>query len=131
MLITPPPNVRKKYGKMKPLSTVLTPPLTLVSSYYDDTVLEVYMTFDRSIDASGYQPGAFVLVDGDINNQTYVGNEYEVVLGGTTLRIQLTVMGSASGPDVELSVASGNGIVAADDGATWAGVSGLVLPFGE
>jgi hypothetical protein len=131
MLIVPARKFRRARREAEQPPVISAPPLMLVSSYYDDTVLEVYMTFDRNIDASGYVPGAFVLVDGNINNQTYVGNEYEVVLGGTTLRIELTATGSASGPDVELSVSSENGIVAADDRAAWAGVSGLVLPFNE
>ena len=35
-----------------------------------------------------------------------------------------------SGADVTLTVGPGNGIVAVDDGGTWEGVTGLVLPFG-
>ena len=45
------------------------------------------------------------------------------------MRITVSNEGSTSVPDQELTVAADNGIVAVDDGGTWAGCTDLVLPY--
>jgi hypothetical protein len=45
------------------------------------------------------------------------------------LRLPLVILNGATGPGTELTATNATGIVAADDGGTWAGVSELGLPF--
>jgi hypothetical protein len=69
----------------------------------------------------------------DTNTTT---NSSDVIFSGgaflvtpTTVEIFLVDPTAAAGTATTLSVAAGNGIVATDDGGTWAGVADLPLPF--
>jgi hypothetical protein len=46
------------------------------------------------------------------------------------LQLIMVSIGEASGSDVVLNAAVGNGLVAQSDATAWAGVTDLVLPFG-
>ncbi len=52
------------------------------------------------------------------------------ILNPTTIIVSLEETGPAPLPSVTLSATALTRIVAVDDGGTWAGVSGLALPFG-
>jgi hypothetical protein len=43
--------------------------------------------------------------------------------------VPLVISHGSSGPGTELTATSATGIVAVDDGGTWAGVSDLSMPF--
>ena len=51
------------------------------------------------------------------------------VLNPATIQIFLEQIGSPTMSDVELWATAASGIVATNDGGTWAGVTALVLPF--
>ena len=124
------PTPARIFRKPQPKATAAPPaPLTLVSASFDPDGPEVYLTFDREIDTTGLVVGAFVVDDGPDGHQL-VGFEEPVFVSPTEVSVLMHITGSASGDDVVLNVAAGNGIVAVDDGGTWAGVSGVVLPFG-
>ena len=120
------PRVRRT---RRPAPASSTPPaaLTLVSAAYDPGAA-VDLTFDRAIDIAGMDPASFVVSDGDYGFQ-YAGTEESELLSPTTLRVVLVGIGEWSEPGVTMTASSANGIVAEGDGGTWAGVSGLALPF--
>jgi hypothetical protein len=102
--------------------------LTLVAATYDpDTSVD--LTFDRPIDVGAFDGAAVVVEDGEIVGAKYDGQGGATLLNPTTVRISLLEVGPPDGPPVTLSASAANGIVAADDGGAWAGVTGLVLPF--
>jgi hypothetical protein len=64
----------------------------------------------------------------------YQGFGTPTVIAPATVSVPLSGVEDFSGPGVTLSVAAGNGIVAADGGtggAAWAGCDGVGLPFPE
>jgi hypothetical protein len=120
------PRVRRK---RKQRAETVPVALTLVAAYYDGDVPGIYLTFDRAIDISTAVLSAFVVNDGP-DSILFVGSAGPEVVTETQILILMTNVGSYSGPEVLLEVGAGNGIVAVDDGGTWAGVVDLVLPFG-
>jgi hypothetical protein len=120
-----------KYKPRVPAPVVVAPPpqaLVLVAASFDPDGPEVYLTFDRAIDIAGLIVGAFAVADGP-DGHRLVGFESPFLIAPNQVQVLMHTVDSASGPDVLLSVEAANGIVAADDGGTWAGVSELSLPF--
>jgi len=103
--------------------------LTLVSATYDTDDFSVVLTFDRAVDASALVASAITLDDGVYAAGSFVGSGPATVINPTTIKVFLEEIGGPSVPDVELSATAATGIVAVDDGGTWPGVTGLVLPF--
>jgi hypothetical protein len=58
----------------------------------------------------------------------YQGGEADV-FGGSVVIVLMAASGSSSGSQTWMSASAGNGIVSADDGTPWAGVSELGLPW--
>ena len=104
-------------------------PLALVSASFDPGVPAVTLGFDRPVDASGLNGALIIVDDGAASGMKFDGGGGVTVLGPATVRIDLVDIGGSAYPDVRLTAGSGNGIVAVGDGAEWAGVSALVLPF--
>jgi hypothetical protein len=113
-----------------PLHRARTAPvaLTLVAATWEESP-SVTLVFDRPVDVSGIDV-TLVRVDIASLGFTYVGFQTPVVVTPTTVQILLTGVAEYAGPGVILNAAAGNGVVAADDGGTWAGVADLALPFG-
>jgi hypothetical protein len=88
----------------------------------------LHLTFDRDIEVGDSRPELFHVVNG-ITGHTYIGNPDGAGRDGPRMGLDMDIEGSASGGSVLLTVDAGNGVVASDDGAAWAGVSGLVLPW--
>src|SRR5947209_3313447 len=126
------PNTFHSRHKRRSVPTAPTPPapLTLVAASFDPDGPEVYLTFDRAVDVSGIVVAQFVVDDGP-DGHHLVGFLEPTIVSPTEVSVLMFITDSAGGPDVTLNVGSSNGIVAQDDGGTWAGVSSLVLPFGE
>ena len=104
-------------------------PLTLVSAAYDNDSVTLTLTFDRAIDIAGLVGGDVIVNDADITGNLYEATGPATLTSPTTVRIELNGVGEATGTGVRLSAGSANGIVAEDDGGTWAGVADVELPF--
>jgi hypothetical protein len=101
--------------------------LVLVAAGYEgDAALE--LTFDRAVDVSGIVFGVILVDDGILQSQ-YVASAVIDQPSPAAVMLELVGVQDYEGPDVRLKVAGGNGIVAVEDGAAWAGVSDLSLPF--
>jgi hypothetical protein len=111
-----------------------TPPpaaLTLVEASYstDDGAL-VRLKFDRAIDIAGIDESQIGVKDGLSLHQQLVGNAGGVVvIDPQTIDVYLVASGAYAGADQLLTATGATGIVAVDDGGTWAGVSDLALPY--
>src|SRR5688572_26265017 len=129
MLLPAPPKRRRPRKPRIAAATQVVPPgapVTLVSASYE-VGSGVTLTFDRAVDVSGIVAGAFVVKDGP-TGFTYQGISV-FDHSGALVGIELTGTTEYEGPDVLLDVAGGNGVAAVDDGGTFAGVTGLELPF--
>jgi hypothetical protein len=131
MLIVPeiPP---RRHRKTTPPPVEPAPPpvaLALVAASYDSDDFSVELTFDRAVDASGLAAAAVTLQDGEFAAASFVGAWPAAVISPTTIKVFLAEIGGPTVNDVELTATAASGIVATDDGGTWAGVTGLVLPF--
>ena len=121
--------VRRKRRAAAPSTPTPPAALTLVSATYDIETESVVLAFDRAVDASGYDPAAITVQDGEFAAGLFVGSGPAEVVNPTTIQVFLEQIGSPTVSDVELSATALTGIVATDDGGTWAGVTNLVLPF--
>jgi hypothetical protein len=130
MLTPSVPRFQKRYMPPKG-RTAEAPPLalTLVSASYDSDDFSVTLAFDRAVDASGLDAAAVTVDDGEFAAGRFVGSGPATVINPTTIKVFLEEVGGPTVPDVELSATAARGIVGVDDGGTWAGVTGLVLPF--
>src|SRR5690242_18740085 len=108
-----------------------TPPaaLVLVSAVYDSGIPKVTLTFDRAIDLAGFDGTAVVVDDEADTFNAYQGTGGAFPIGANGVAIFLVDPTPPTGPGTTLTVTAGNGIVAVDDGGTWAGVVSLTLPF--
>jgi hypothetical protein len=103
-------------------------PLTLVSAAYEPGTL-IELSFDRAIDIAGLDGSVIVIDDGSISGFRYAATLVATLIGPAVVRIELDGIEEFAGPDVRMTAGAANGIVAVGDGAAWAGVSNVVLPF--
>jgi len=103
--------------------------LTLVAATYDIETESVVLAFDRAVDASAYDPTAITVQDGVYAGGLFVGSGPATVVNPTTIQVFLEQIGSPTVSNVELSATALTGIVTVNDGGTWGGVTGLVLPY--
>ena len=132
MLTPSVPRFQKRYMAPKGRATEAPPPplaLTLVSATYDIETESVILSFDRAVDVADFDPAAITVQDGEFAAGLFVGSGPAEVVNPTTIQVFLEQIGSPTVNDVELSATAASGIVAVDDGGTWAGVTALVLPF--
>jgi hypothetical protein len=133
MLVFPPTVFRNRRDTDRtPFDPLPTPPpaaLTLVAATYDIETESVVLTFDRAVDATAYDPAQITVQDGLYAGGLFVGSGPASVVNPATIQVFLEQIGSPTVSDVELSATALTGIVATDDGGTWNGVTGLVLPF--
>jgi hypothetical protein len=130
MLIVPEIPARR-HRKTTPPSVPPAPPaaLVLVAASYDIETESVILAFDRAVDAAAYDPAAITVQDGVYAGGLFVGSGPATVVNPTTIQVFLEQIGSPTVSDVELWATALTGILATDDGGTWAGVTALVLPF--
>ena len=130
MLIVPETPARR-HRKTTPPSLAPAPPaaLVLVAASYDPDSGSVILDFDRAVDAAAYDPAQITVNDGVYAGGLFVGSGPATIVNATTIQVSLEQIGGPTVSDVELSATASTGIVATDDGGTWAGVTGLVLPF--
>jgi hypothetical protein len=127
VILPAPPNFRRRRRRPDRLN----PPaaLTLVQASYQPGVPSIRLAFDRAIDVSALAGTQIVIADGSINALRYDAQGDVTVINLSTIEIGLVDIESWAGPDVRLTASSASGIVAVDDGGTWAGVTDLLLPF--
>jgi hypothetical protein len=128
MLINSPPLFRKRPGRAQEAAARAPVALTLVSATYDADAPGVFLTFDREIDLSGINVGAFVVLDG-INGNHMLGSGAPERVSPAQVLVYFVFVEPYAGPDVLLTAGADNGIVAMDDGGVWEGASDLGLPF--
>ena len=88
----------------------------------------VTLTFGRAVSIAGFD-GSQLSVEHQVNEVVYAASS-ATLLDPATVKVELFVDAACpAGPDVLLDAAAGNGIVAVDDGGTWAGASELELPY--
>src|SRR5689334_15469423 len=125
------PKFRKRRGRVKPARQAPpTPPapLTLVSAHYGAGDW-LRLQFDRNINIDDVD-GSQIIVDDDAET----GDRFDCtagaeLIGPATVQFSLNRIGSASESGEHLTASATSGIVAVNDGGTWAGVSDLALPF--
>jgi hypothetical protein len=103
--------------------------LTLVQATYPtDVVGSIDLKFDRAINIDGLDGTQIIVKDGVIS-----GLVNDVAFGELrdpqTVRLYLEGIEDYSIPNELLTATGASGIVAVDDGGTWAGVSELPLPY--
>jgi hypothetical protein len=100
-----------------------------VAAWYDSSEPWVYLKFDRAVHVDGFDAGQVTLLDGTQNAAQYVGGGPAVLIDSLTVQVTMEFVGPYAGDAVTVSATASTGIVAADDGAAWGGVTDLVLPF--
>ena len=128
MVTIPPAKHASQRTKVRP-ALIAAPPLVLVAANYDTTVLELFLTFDRAIDITSIDVGAFIVHDGEDGNVVAGFGTPDIGTPNQVL-VYMAWVGDYGGPDLRMTAGAGNGIVAADDGGVWAGVTDMVMPFG-
>jgi hypothetical protein len=132
MLVIPPTkNPRRIPPKAEPTLKPPTPPpapLVFVSGIVDPGSYAVFLSFDRPIDIADVDVTQFTL-DLAAGGLALVGSGAASYNGSNGIRVPMVVSGSYGGSDNRVSAAAGNGIVAVDDGGTWAGCSDVELPY--
>jgi len=130
MLLFPPPIFRKRRGHERPPNAPPPAPpaaLVLVAATYDENDAILLLTFDRAVDVSAFDGSAVFLGDPTFNSTAYAGTSPAYLDAPTIVRVILTATGPYFNTEVDLNVGAGNGIVAADDGGTWAGTGGVIF----
>ena len=107
------------------------PPLTLAAADLEfdgggDRVLR--LTFDRAIDVADLDGSQITVEDTAETGFIFAGTVAVALPTPQSVVVGLTPTGSAEGP-TDVTATASTGIVAADDGGTWAGVTDLELPF--
>jgi hypothetical protein len=87
------------------------------------------LTFDRAIELSSFDPSQITVQDPAGTGWAYAGSGVVDTPDPQTVVVEMGQTTEAAGsPDV-MSATGATGIVAADDGAAWAGVTNLELPY--
>ena len=104
-------------------------PLTLVSASYDPAEVFLTLVFDRAVNIGAYD-GSGIRVDDDVFNVLeYNGTGGATLTGPATVLVTLSDDGNPPTGAPSLNASNASGIVAVDDGGTWAGATNLPLPF--
>ena len=87
------------------------------------------LAFDREVNFDAFD-GAVVGVRDCVDTMVlYRATGGTSSLDATTIQCVLEIVEAAFGVGVVLDASPANGLVAADNGAAWAGAAGLELPF--
>jgi len=130
-MIKPPPIPFRGRKLHRAQGTAPAPPAALVlveASYGVDEDIRLRLTFDRPIDSAGIN-GTQITVGIAEYGYLYNATGTVYVIDPATIDIILVQIGGYEGEADELSATALSGIVAYDDGGTWAGVTDLALPW--
>jgi hypothetical protein len=137
MLLRPIPLIyRRRAGAVKRREGPPGPPpppvaLTLVAAELTvdpENNAFVRLSFDRAIDVGGLVASQITVDDEPGAGWAYAGTGVSSIPDPQSIIIALVITVPASG-DTRLNATSATGIVAVDDGGTWAGASDLPLPY--
>ena len=104
------------------------PPVLVAASYEPGSWVD--LTFGRPVDVTGVVPGALTVADGDDVGARFGGTGPVTQPGGpATVRVTLAALEPWATPGVRLTATAASGIVAAEGGAAWAGVTDVPLPL--
>ena len=103
--------------------------MILESATYSKDAYTLTLTFDRAVALVGFD-GTQITV----NDDTQLSLSFDALDGATittpqTVVITLVEVGPSGGPGQTFNATAETGIVAADDGGTWAGAVNQGLPF--
>ena len=101
--------------------------VTAVFATDDGPVLT--LVYDRAVTLGVAALTTVTVTDGPGGN-LFDGSGGALLVDPVTVVVSLTFVDVASGPDVTLDAPTPTGVRGDPDGVAWAGVSGLVLPFG-
>ena len=87
------------------------------------------LVFDRAIDIAAFVPSAITLEDPSGSGFAFAGTGVVDTPDAQTVVVEMGSTGTAEGTLDVVTATAATGIVAVDDGGTWAGVSGLGLPY--
>ena len=102
--------------------------LTLVAASYNEASW-VRVSFDRAISIGAINPSQITVRDGSMDGQIFVGVS-ATLISPVMVEIALAAVEPFSDEYVALYATATTGILAVNNGGTWAGVNELVLPFG-
>jgi hypothetical protein len=123
------PRVSRKRRRQTQSPAVAEAPVLTAAEFFTDDGAYVMLTFDRAVALDDPQIGAFIVLRHP-STEAYSGNNVWLI-DPNTVKVEVGVNADCDeGPDVVMSVASNNGIVAVDGGTEWAGATDVVLPFG-
>ncbi len=133
MLKTPLPLDQRRHPRsVRPRRANPSPPapvaLNLVAAGFDDASGWVRLTFDRPIDAGAVDAAQITVNDGPLSGTLWVG------VGATSAGPAVVVIGlepydPSTSAQTVLTAGTATGIVSANDGGGWGGVTDLELPF--
>src|SRR3954464_11441805 len=119
------PAKKARFGPPPP-----TAPTLVAATYFSDPEpARLRLQFDRAIDVSAMDGHAIVVQDGDDQARRFFASGPLVMLDPATVEINLVSAGGWGDEGIFLVATASNGIVAVGDGAEWAGVTELALPF--
>jgi hypothetical protein len=105
--------------------------LTLVAASYDSEVgPTLRLTFDRAIDISELDGTQIIVEDNASLQLKFNATGGAVLETPTRVALPMHEIDSSEGAGDILDATANSGIVASDDGGTWAGVEDVELPFG-
>ena len=121
---------RKRIQSRKPSPTPPVAPPTLAAASFDpETGLYVQLQFDQAVDPSGVVGNQIMINDDQFSGREWVADGAITIVNPTTIRLGVSDAGGTEGPGLKLTAGAGNGIVSADSGEMWSGVTDLALPF--
>ncbi len=97
--------------------------------YPTGTIGDLVLKFDRAINTDAFDGTQIIVKDGLELEATCNCTGPVEIIDSQTVRLFLVGIGDYSEPNQLLDATGASGIVAADDGGMWAGVTELSLPW--
>ena len=127
--INPPFLRRRKPVQFGAPTPPVAPPVLVAASFDPEAGLFVQLQFDQPIDPSGVVGNQIMINDDQFSGREWVADGAITIVNPTTIRLGVSDAGGTEGPGLTMTAGAGNGIVSADSGEAWAGVTDLALPF--
>jgi hypothetical protein len=106
------------------------PTLMLIQAIYPNEITgSIDLVFDRAINIDAFDGTQIIVKDGVIAGFVFNATGPAELVDASIVRLFLVGIGDYAEPNMLLSATGLSGIVAVDDGGTWAGVTDLALPF--